>query len=138
MFGNKDYNSLFRSINCNNIYVLRGNHDNVEKLKAACLAHNIKYMGWRENVEINGKLCVLSHEPILSWDSIGRDSYHFYGHVHDNIRTGTTIIHKYYNSTVSLAGDLMQRQLSGAINKMTYTRAENDRMKKIAQLKQGI
>lgn len=98
MFGDKDYDALFKSINCNNIFVLRGNHDNMNKLIQACDNNNVTYLGWRENVSINGKLCVLSHEPILSWDSMGRNSYHIFGHCHDNLRTGKTEIHKFYNS----------------------------------------
>jgi calcineurin-like phosphoesterase family protein len=126
MFGDKNYDSLFKSINCNNIYVLRGNHDNVEKLTKACADNNVVYLGWRENVIINGKLCVLSHEPILSWDSIGRNSYHFYGHVHDNIRTGTTIIHKYYNSIKAFdVGIDSSIQLLGEYKPFTYEYLKN-------------
>jgi calcineurin-like phosphoesterase family protein len=121
MFGNKDYDTLFKSINCSNIFVLRGNHDNVEKLTKACKDNNIIYLGWRENVIINGKLCVLSHEPILSWDSIGRNSYHFYGHVHDNIRTGTSTIHNFYNSIKAFdVGIDSSIQLLGEYKPFTY------------------
>ena len=121
MFGNKDYDALFKSLNCNNIFILRGNHDNVEKLVQACKDNNITYLGWRENVIINGKLCVLSHEPILSWDSVGRNSYHFYGHVHDNIRTGKTLIHKYYNSIKAFdVGIDSSIQLLGEYKPFTY------------------
>lgn len=121
MFGDKNYDSLFKSINCNNIYVLRGNHDNVERLTKACADNNVVYLGWRENVIINGKLCVLSHEPILSWDSVGRNSYHFYGHVHDNIRTGKTLIHDYYNSIKAFdVGIDSAIQLLGEYKPFTY------------------
>ncbi len=85
MFGEKDYNTLFKQINCRNIYVLRGNHCNPTKLIESCIDSDVVYLGWRENVTINNKLYVLSHEPILSWDGMGKESTLLYGHCHASL-----------------------------------------------------
>ena len=86
MFGDKDYSSLFSKINTKNIIVLRGNHDNVDKLTEACEKHKVQYLGWRENITYLKQNIVLSHEPILSWDNMNKGSWMLYGHCHGNLQ----------------------------------------------------
>jgi calcineurin-like phosphoesterase family protein len=67
-------------INCRNIHLILGNHDD----------HNIKYTGFTsvqhyKELRYNGRLIVLSHYPMRSWRNIGRGSIMLHGHCHHNL-----------------------------------------------------
>lgn len=42
-----------------------------------------------EEIRVAGQPIVLSHYPILSWNGMGRDSWHLFGHVHGRIPEGS-------------------------------------------------
>ena len=67
------------------IILLLGNHDKVIKNNDIFLERFKKIENYLE-IEINKKLVVLSHYPIIQWNCAQRGSYHLYGHTHGSIK----------------------------------------------------
>lgn len=73
-------------INCKNVYLILGNHDDV-LLKSSELKSKFKLISEytylkvinKENVTVP---IVLQHYPIYSWRNMGHSSLHLFGHVH--------------------------------------------------------
>lgn len=86
-FGNKQEIPLLRhSINCHNIIVLLGNHDDIlAKNYAACFSEIHSYLEIRLSKR---RLLVLCHYPIASWRDMNRGSYQLHGHCHGNYTAG--------------------------------------------------
>lgn len=64
-------------------HLVLGNHDH--KWISSC-ALNKYFSSVTSYLEIKdkGKRIALCHYPMLSWGGIGRESYHFFGHIHNN------------------------------------------------------
>lgn len=64
-------------INCQNIYLIWGNHDDkqISSLFKSCFDHY--------NFNIEGQNVFVSHYPCRSWDKAFHGSWMLYGHVHD-------------------------------------------------------
>lgn len=65
-------------------YFIKGNHDKttwLNKLKEQRLIED-----WYDYKEINdnGRMVILCHYPLHSWNGLYHGSYHLYGHVHNN------------------------------------------------------
>lgn len=66
-------------INCKNIYLIWGNHDNrrMEPLFKACFE---QYM-----FNVDGQNIFVNHYPSRSWDQAHYGAWHVYGHVHNKL-----------------------------------------------------
>ena len=97
MFGKKDYDFLFDTIECKNLIVLAGNHCHTKNLKTACSKRDYPYISaYGDDLRINNKDYVISHYPILSWNNMGRGAAHFYGHVHDSFSLISNPVTEYF------------------------------------------
>lgn len=68
-------------------YFIKGNHDKttwLNKIKEQKLIED-----WYDYKEINdnGRMVILCHYPIYSWNGLYHGSYHLYGHVHEKTVT---------------------------------------------------
>jgi calcineurin-like phosphoesterase family protein len=81
---------LVKKINCKNIYLIKGNHDQWAKYESK---KYFKEICDYKRVNDNGKIVILSHYPMAVWDQSHRGSIHLYGHVHTNENDGN-ITHK--------------------------------------------
>jgi calcineurin-like phosphoesterase family protein len=64
-------------------YHIFGNHD--KAMKNPEIQEHFEWMGDYKRVKWFGKVVVLFHYPIHSWEMMGHGSYHFYGHTHYQI-----------------------------------------------------
>lgn len=90
LFHYKDVDTYLRLINrfnCNNIYLLYGNHDHRNNL-AEVLKHTnkIKFLGDYLEITVNGVLFCMQHYPIENWNDRHHTSYMLHGHNHGNNR----------------------------------------------------
>lgn len=66
-------------------YFIKGNHDKNSFLEEAKRQNLIKdYFDYKE-INDDGRFVILCHYPLVSWNGMYRNSYHLYGHVHQNI-----------------------------------------------------
>ena len=66
-------------------YFIKGNHDKNSFLEEAKRQNLINdYFDYKE-INDNGRFVILCHYPLVSWNGMYRNSYHLYGHVHQNI-----------------------------------------------------
>lgn len=70
--------SLISRINCQNIYLVLGNHDNRQILSPLFKSVFDKHL-WN----IDGQLIYTDHYPGRSWDQAHSGAWMLYGHVHD-------------------------------------------------------
>lgn len=68
-------------IKCENLILLRGNHDEHIPKYRDCFQALKEY----EEFRYKGTLFCLFHYPILSWNEIGRGSIMLHGHTHGNL-----------------------------------------------------
>lgn len=73
---------LLHRLNGNKI-LITGNHDSVI-LKSSSLKKEFYKIASYLEVDDNGKHIILFHYPIAEWNGFFRDTYHFYGHIHNN------------------------------------------------------
>lgn len=96
-FGNKwNIPALRRRIKCKTIHLIYGNHDyaisgihpNGKSLNEERLARVKEFqsefatVGHYNEMYYKGKLIVMFHFPIASWNGIGKGAIHFHGHSH--------------------------------------------------------
>lgn len=82
----KTYERILNRINCNQIHLLYGNHDNKVNLNEAVLnSSKIITMDDYLEVTIDKSLISLFHYPIEEWNNRHGKSYHLFGHVHGRI-----------------------------------------------------
>ena len=65
-------------INCKNVYLILGNHDDRNLLKPLFTAIYENYL-----FKIDGQMIFASHYPARSWDRAAYGSWMIYGHVHN-------------------------------------------------------
>ena len=89
-FGGFDYVTEFRNrINCDNIYLILGNHDhhiernrqNVQTLFNKTSHYEVLFVTDEDGDDLNYEF-VLSHFPIVSWHDMNKGRFHVFGHVH--------------------------------------------------------
>lgn len=103
LFGDKKYGEFFNKLECENIYVLAGNHCNVNKLlKDEQEYKNYTYLGYYAEFIVNGQLVNVCHYPILSFNDMKKDSIMLYGHVHGSIQKSESKVAEYYRSLKTL------------------------------------
>lgn len=96
-FGNKwNIPELRRRIKCKTIHFLYGNHDEAisglhpngkalseDKMnRAMTFQKEFASVGHYNEMYYKGKLLVMFHYPIASWNGIGKGAIHFHGHCH--------------------------------------------------------
>ena len=85
----KDYVGLvthLSQINCRNIHIIKGNHDNRQNMVRLCkdgLAVEVKEM---KDVQKGRKHIFCCHYPMREWPGFYRGHYHAYGHVHATLK----------------------------------------------------
>lgn len=76
-----DYSNTLKYVNSLNgsIYLVRGNHDNVNRLRGTK-----RFIGISDTYEMShkGTRIFMSHYPHLEWPQMHYGSIHLYGHVH--------------------------------------------------------
>lgn len=83
-FGGKDNIPKYRNfIRCKNIFLCKGNHDYKLWDYHRELFRETKL---RFNLTFGKQLIVVDHYPLISWEEMGRGSYHLHGHCHQNLR----------------------------------------------------
>lgn len=68
-------------INCNNIYLVRGNHDS----DSVCRFHRWKGIYDYHRLKYLDKRFILFHFPIECWKGMERGEIHLHGHTHNNM-----------------------------------------------------
>lgn len=88
------YERLLNRFNCNNIYLLFGNHDNRGNLDIAVnnLPEKILFLNDYLEIEIDGKMICMSHYPMAVWNNRHKDSYMLFGHEHGRFDNGKNSI----------------------------------------------
>lgn len=96
------FNALLKNINCDNIYMLWGNHNSrvktayetamfkkfgVTDFEAYPIRYeNLIFVGNYLEVIVNGQHIVFSHYPITSWNSMSRGTWMCHGHCHGGLQ----------------------------------------------------
>jgi len=72
---------FFNQINCNRIYLVVGNHDNLQ-----LFPHNT-FAGVYDQtiISVSGVTVQLNHYAMLRWDQSHRSSWHLFGHSHGTL-----------------------------------------------------
>jgi len=79
----KNYYNFINRFNCNNIYLLYGNHCSRENLKSACnINSKIKFIGDYLEIIVDKQMLCLFHYPIAKWNNRHKTSWHLFGHEH--------------------------------------------------------
>lgn len=87
-FGGIDNIEKFRRrINCFNVHLILGNHDqHIEKTPEAFI-HLFSSISHYKEIDIEGNKIVLSHWPMKIWHKSHRGSWQLHGHCHNNLKT---------------------------------------------------
>lgn len=67
-------------------HLIMGNHDRDFNADVRKEFASIRYY---DKIIDNGRKVVLCHYPMLEWDGFFRDTYHLFGHIHNNFATQT-------------------------------------------------
>lgn len=70
--------SIRESINCNFIYLLKGNHDNNIENYSNCF----EWIKGYDEFFVNNTLITMMHYPVASWNGIGHGAFNLHGHCH--------------------------------------------------------
>lgn len=74
---------FLNSIWCQNIYIIKGNHDDeLYSLNQQKKFINATLLGEIADIKINGNKITLSHFPLISWQSSHYNALNIHGHVH--------------------------------------------------------
>lgn len=83
------YIAAMKRLDCDNIYIIFGNHDNYENLMLANailedseMKNKFKFIGPYLEIYIDGKMLCLMHYPVENWNNKKENSWHLHGHVH--------------------------------------------------------
>ena len=85
----KDFMGLLTQIskiNCKNIHIIKGNHDNIAnlvRLKRDKIIADVKEM---KTVKKDRRSIFCCHYPMREWPGFYRGHYHAYGHVHATLK----------------------------------------------------
>lgn len=91
-FRSQDPQKYLDRINCKNIWLILGNHDDCDHdVEAYCKLYTgfkgvENYMQLRPKINGQKQLIVLFHYPIQEWNGWHRGSWHLSGHTHSNNR----------------------------------------------------
>lgn len=89
MFSKKIENiaDMIKKINCDNIYFIIGNHDDIieKNMFRFNSIDKIKYLGYQLKADIGGKVLFMTHFPHFTWEKSHLGSYNLHGHEHNNM-----------------------------------------------------
>ena len=71
-------------INCNNVFLIRGNHDKLRNNEYKQVFNNVMDLC---TLKWNEQKIILCHYPMLSWDGSFHGSWQLYGHCHGNLQS---------------------------------------------------
>ena len=87
--------AVMSSLKVDEVVLLPGNHTSgfrqlLQKYgrKFVLAGKRVELLGNYEEITVAGQPIVLSHYPIISWNGMGRGSFHLFGHVHGRIPQG--------------------------------------------------
>lgn len=80
----EDYWRVIDRINCNNIYLIFGNHDHRDSL-SFCDHPKIQFLGDYLEIRVDGRLICMSHYAFRVWNQSHKGSWQLFGHSHDSI-----------------------------------------------------
>lgn len=105
-----DYAKRIVHLTCKHQYFIWGNHNaGIHQIYDDCrkdiglLADDIEiypltypnssftFLGHYAEITIDGRVVVLTHYPIASWNHISKGAYHIHGHCHRNLKEDTTL-----------------------------------------------
>lgn len=105
-----DYAKRIVYLPCKHQYFIWGNHNaGIQQIYDDCrkdiglLADDIEiypltypnssftFLGHYAEITIDGRVVVLTHYPIASWNHISKGAYHIHGHCHRNLKEDTTL-----------------------------------------------
>jgi len=80
-----------KKINCEDIHIILGNHDNEEKFNKK----DFSSIGLMKEIIYCNKRIVLFHYPMRAWNKSYRNSWMLYGHVHGRLHTEDDVLGRY-------------------------------------------
>jgi calcineurin-like phosphoesterase family protein len=82
MGGSQNVKEFRDRINCRNINLILGNHDNIKVVTQGNLFNNIYDF---HETKVEGRRIVLCHYALKVWNKSHHGSYHLYGHSHGTL-----------------------------------------------------
>lgn len=73
---------FLNAIRCQNIYIIKGNHDKNLYNQKGLLKRTITLCNELLDIEIDKQKITLSHFPMLSWEKSHYNAWNLYGHLH--------------------------------------------------------
>jgi calcineurin-like phosphoesterase family protein len=80
-----------KKINCEDIHIILGNHDNEAKFSKK----DFSSIGLMKEIIHCNKRIVLFHYPMRAWNKSYRNSWMLYGHVHGRLHTEDDVLGRY-------------------------------------------
>lgn len=74
--------NLLKRINCDDIKIIRGNHDTDNRIAAYKTLSNVTYLGWSDVIKLGKRHYYLSHFPTFVNNFNEAGYYNLYGHTH--------------------------------------------------------
>jgi len=105
MMIDKNYNKFLSLINCENVIMLYGNHDNPKRFEEidGYPANKLLYHGYYLELSINKQIICCSHYPMFHWNYQSDGSFMLHGHTHgDEPSNILKEIHKYKSLDVGI------------------------------------
>lgn len=110
LFGPKvRFNEFFDRINCENLYLVFGNHDDFIRNDIDKLS-KFKWWGDYLEISINGQFIVLFHYPINEWRDCSKGSYCICSHSHGMNEYSHPITSKY--KCLDVGWDIFKKPMS--------------------------
>jgi calcineurin-like phosphoesterase family protein len=102
---------IIKSINCKNLYLIRGNHDGEKTLKKIedqfiWIKDYYKLKIKDEDVNGGNQHLVLFHYPMLTWDRAHYGSWQLHGHCHGSLDS------KYQSTRIDIGWDVWRRVIT--------------------------
>lgn len=115
--------SYINRLNCKNVYIICGNHDDRKVLNnAGCF----KGVFEQYTFNVNGQKIFISHYPCRSWESSFYGAWHLYGHVHNGLwKEDNGFLSKYQQI-------VYEKEFSKIISKLNIS--EEDKREVVSQL----
>ena len=81
--------NIRRQINCKNLHLIIGNHDEpiLEKLQP-----HFSSISHIKEIKVNEQRIIMCHYAMRTWNQSHRGSYHLYGHSHGNLPDDNSIL----------------------------------------------
>ena len=85
-------------------HIILGNHDKpIKNFKHNKIVEKSMYL----DINDNGRRVILFHYPITEWNGYFRDSYHLYGHIHNNTENEAYKIMRNIPNAYNVGADIL-------------------------------